>query len=106
MNRASRRSPGRNRSFGGNCDSASGDLTPLAYVATCLAGEGVVQYRGDEIPTAAAFEREGLRAIVLRPKEALAVMNGTAVMTGLGALAFRREDPIQPAFFNQLWLRQ
>ncbi|HWY14490.1 MAG TPA: aromatic amino acid ammonia-lyase [Rhizomicrobium sp.] len=71
---------------------ASGDLTPLAYVAACLAGESVVQYRGDEIPTAVAFEREGLRAIALRPKEALAVMNGTAVMTGLGAIAFRRAE--------------
>jgi histidine ammonia-lyase len=71
---------------------ASGDLTPLAYVAACLMGEGLVRYRGEEMSVAAAFEREGLRPIVFRPKEALAVMNGTAVMTGLAALAFKRAE--------------
>ncbi|HEX4081055.1 MAG TPA: aromatic amino acid ammonia-lyase [Rhizomicrobium sp.] len=71
---------------------ASGDLTPLSYVAACLAGESVVRYRGEEMPTMAAFEREGLSAIALRAKEALAVMNGTAVMTGLGVLAYMRAD--------------
>ena len=30
--------------------------------------------------------------LVLRPKEALALMNGTAVMTGLACLAFARAD--------------
>jgi histidine ammonia-lyase len=71
---------------------ASGDLTPLAYVAACLAGEGSVTYRGEVVEVSDAFAREGLKPIVLRPKEALAVMNGTAVMTGLGALAFKRAE--------------
>jgi histidine ammonia-lyase len=71
---------------------ASGDLTPLAYVAACLAGEGEVSHRGEVMPVSQAFAREGLKPIVLRPKEALAVMNGTAVMTGLGALAYKRAE--------------
>jgi histidine ammonia-lyase len=71
---------------------ASGDLTPLAYVAACLAGEGSVTYCGEVLPVGDAFAREGLKPIVLRPKEALAVMNGTAVMTGLAALAFKRAE--------------
>jgi histidine ammonia-lyase len=71
---------------------ASGDLTPLSYVAGCLAGEARVQYRGEEVEVTVAFAREGLKPIVLQPKEALAVMNGTAVMTGIGALAFLRAE--------------
>jgi len=71
---------------------ASGDLTPLSYVAAALAGESEVLYRGEVVETAAAFARERLKPIVLQPKEALAVMNGTAVMTGLGALAFKRTE--------------
>ena len=42
------------------------------------------------MPAAAALVRAGLKPLVLRPKEALAIMNGTAVMTGLGAIAFVR----------------
>jgi histidine ammonia-lyase len=71
---------------------ASGDLTPLSYVAAALAGEGLVKYGGELVPALNAFEREGLSAVVLRPKEALAVMNGTAAMTGLGVLAFQRAE--------------
>lgn len=71
---------------------ASGDLTPLSYVAAALAGEGEVLHRGEVGEVTAAFAREGLKPIVLQPKEALAVMNGTAVMTGLGALAFKRAE--------------
>ena len=71
---------------------ASGDLTPLAYVAACLAGEANVQFRGVSMASLQAFELEGLVPISLKPKEALAVMNGTAVMTGLGALAFKRAE--------------
>jgi histidine ammonia-lyase len=73
---------------------ASGDLTPLSYVAAALAGEGWVRYRGERLMSAEAFARAGLKPIALRPKEGLAVMNGTAVMTGLGALAFHRAEQL------------
>lgn len=69
---------------------ASGDLTPLSYVAAALAGERRVLARGREMPAADALAAAGLTPITLKPKEALAVMNGTAVMTGLAALAFVR----------------
>jgi histidine ammonia-lyase len=71
---------------------ASGDLTPLSYVAAALAGEAEVRFRGDSMPAARALAKAGLVPITLRPKEALAVMNGTAVMTGLGVLAFKRAE--------------
>jgi histidine ammonia-lyase len=69
---------------------ASGDLTPLSYVAGVLAGERQVRYRGKEMPALEALERAGLKPIRLKPKEALAIMNGTAVMTGLAVSVFQR----------------
>jgi histidine ammonia-lyase len=71
---------------------ASGDLTPLSYVAAALIGEGRVRFRGNEMDASEALALAGLAAHRFRPKEALAVMNGTAVMTGLGVLAFKRAE--------------
>jgi len=71
---------------------ASGDLTPLSYVAASLAGEGRVRFRNEEMEASEAFSSAGLKPIVLRPKEALAVMNGTAAMTGLAVFAIKRAE--------------
>lgn len=71
---------------------ASGDLTPLSYVAATLSGEREVLYRGER-RLACEVQRElGWEPLTLRPKEALALMNGTAVMTGLACLAYARAD--------------
>jgi histidine ammonia-lyase len=69
---------------------ASGDLTPLSYVAAALSGERVVRHDGAESDTEAVHAKLGWTPLTLRPKEALALMNGTAVMTGLACLAFDR----------------
>jgi histidine ammonia-lyase len=69
---------------------ASGDLTPLSYVAAVLCGEREVMVDGAVLSARQAFERRGLSALRLKPKEGLALMNGTAVMTGLACLAFER----------------
>lgn len=69
---------------------ASGDLTPLSYVAAVLCGEREVLHRGQHKPAATALAEAGLQPLRLRPKEALAIMNGTAVMTALACLAFER----------------
>jgi len=69
---------------------ASGDLTPLSYVAAALSGERVVRHAGVEADAGAAHATLGWTPLTLRPKEALALMNGTAVMTGLACLAFDR----------------
>lgn len=71
---------------------ASGDLTPLSYIAGAMVGEREVLFEGRKMGADAAFAECGLRPIRLRPKEALAVMNGTAVMTGLAALVFVRAE--------------
>jgi histidine ammonia-lyase len=71
---------------------ASGDLTPLSYIAGAFVGEREVLYRDRRMMASAAFAEASLQPITLRPKEGLAVMNGTAVMTGLAALAYVRAE--------------
>ncbi|MBP3985370.1 aromatic amino acid lyase [Pseudoxanthomonas helianthi] len=71
---------------------ASGDLTPLSYVAAVLCGEREVMYRGERRPAKDVLAEIGLAPLKLRPKEGLAIMNGTAVMTALACLAFERAD--------------
>lgn len=71
---------------------ASGDLTPLSYVAAALIGERDVLYQ-EQVRSASEVLRElGRVPLTLAPKEGLAVMNGTAVMTGLACLAFSRAE--------------
>ncbi len=71
---------------------ASGDLTPLSYVAATLVGERNVTYRGQTQPAMEALATAGLTPLTLAPKEGLAIMNGTAVMTALACLAWKRAD--------------
>lgn len=69
---------------------ASGDLTPLSYVAAVLCGEREVYYKGVRRKTAEIFAELDIKPLKLRPKEGLALMNGTAVMTALACLAYER----------------
>ena len=69
---------------------ASGDLTPLSYVAAVLIGEREAMLEGEVMPSAEAMKKAGIETIHLAPKEGLAIMNGTSVMTALGCLAFDR----------------
>ncbi|QLF95084.1 aromatic amino acid lyase [Pseudomonas sp. ABC1] len=71
---------------------ASGDLTPLSYIAATLSGEREVLYRGERCSAAQVHAELGWTPLTLRPKEALALMNGTAVMTALACLAYSRAD--------------
>jgi histidine ammonia-lyase len=66
---------------------ASGDLAPLAHLALPLVGEGECVFEGRRLPGAEALRAAGLRPLVLEPKEGLALINGTQLMTALGALA-------------------
>lgn len=67
---------------------ASGDLAPLSHLGLVLVGEGEADYEGERLPGGEALARAGLRPIALEAKEGLALINGTQVMTGIGALAF------------------
>lgn len=65
---------------------ASGDLVQLAHLALVLIGEGEVFYKGKRRPTAEVFQEEGIEPLKIQLREGLSLINGTSVMTGLGAV--------------------
>ena len=65
---------------------ASGDLIPSAYIGRALLGHGEVVFKGRTMTAKTALERARLQSLSLEPKEGLALINGTTVMTGIGAL--------------------
>ena len=69
---------------------ASGDLTPLSYIAAVVAGERDVYFRGEIRDAADVFAELGIEPLHLKAKEALAIMNGTSVMTAIACLAYQR----------------
>jgi histidine ammonia-lyase len=69
---------------------ASGDLTPLSYVAALLVGEREAWMGGEVVGAEDALARLELAPLALEPKESLAIMNGTSVMAALGCLAWAR----------------
>lgn len=73
---------------------ASGDLTPLAYYAATLIGEGEVFYQSKLHKTEELYKQLNIDPITLHAKEALALMNGTAVMTALACIAIKKASYI------------
>lgn len=62
---------------------ASGDLAPLAHLASTLIGVGELKVAGTIVPAAEGLKAAGLEPIVLRAKEGLALINGTQASTAL-----------------------
>ncbi len=71
---------------------ASGDLAPLAHLALPLVGRGQVELGDRVMPAALALEAVGLEPLTLGPKEGLALLNGTQLMSALGALLLADAD--------------
>lgn len=71
---------------------ASGDLTPLSYVAAVIMGERKVYYKGKIVPAKKAFKAENIKPLLIEAKEGLAIMNGTSVMTAVAALAWKKAE--------------
>ena len=65
---------------------ASGDLVPLSHMVLCMIGEGQAEYKGETLSGAEAMRRAGVVPVTLAAKEGLALINGTQVMTAIGAL--------------------
>ncbi len=63
---------------------ASGDLVQLAHLALNLIGEGQVYYNNELVSTKKLFEEIDIKPFIIRLREALALINGTSVMTGIG----------------------
>ncbi|MCE1229519.1 MAG: histidine ammonia-lyase [Firmicutes bacterium] len=75
---------------------ASGDLAPLAHMALLLVGEGLAWSGSQHISSAEALNQAGLKPIQLQPKEGLALINGTQLITSLGNLAVARLSKLIP----------
>ena len=73
---------------------ASGDLAPLAHAALVLVGEGEATFEDKRMSGADALKRAGLKPLDLGPKEALALINGTPVMTAIGCLALHDAETL------------
>jgi phenylalanine ammonia-lyase len=67
---------------------ASGDLSPLAYIAGAILGlspDFLVEFEGQTLDSHTVLKRLGLEPLVLEPKEGLALNNGTTASTGVAA---------------------
>jgi histidine ammonia-lyase len=62
---------------------ASGDLTPLSYIAAVIAGEREVYYQGKIQSAKEVYETLNIEPYEFKPKEALAIMNGTTIMSAI-----------------------
>ena len=65
---------------------ASGDLAPLAHMTLPLIGLGEAFYQGEFLSGGEAMARAGIAPVELAAKEGLALINGTQVMTAIGAI--------------------
>lgn len=63
---------------------ASGDLVQLAHIALTLIGEGFVFYKGEKRPAGEVLKEVGLTPLVMHVRDGLSIVNGTAVMSGIG----------------------
>jgi histidine ammonia-lyase len=65
---------------------ASGDLAPLSHMVLPMIGLGLAEYMGTVMAGEKAMKLAGIPVIKLTSKEGLALINGTQVMTAVGAL--------------------
>ena len=69
---------------------ASGDLTPLSYIAAVIAGDRECYYNDEIRSTEDVYKELGIEPYVFKPKEALAIMNGTASMSSIAIDSIER----------------
>lgn len=76
---------------------ACGDLAPMSQIALLMMGEGEAFYRGQRLPGGKALEMAGIPVPGLKARDGLATINGSNVLTGIGALA---------VYDAERWLKQ
>ncbi len=65
---------------------ASGDLAPMAAIGLVLTGKGEVFYKNRNMSAQKALRLAHIGTLQLRPKEGLALINGTQFSTGISGL--------------------
>ncbi|MEM9760972.1 MAG: aromatic amino acid ammonia-lyase [Pseudomonadota bacterium] len=72
---------------------ASGDLTPMAHVALALMGEGAfITESGERLSGADGLATIGIQPLSPSARDGLALVNGTAAMTGIAVLNHARAE--------------
>ncbi len=66
---------------------SSGDLAPLSHMVLVMMGEGEAYYNGYLMTGEEAMSKAGIKPVRLTSKEGLALINGTQVLTAVGAIA-------------------
>ena len=66
---------------------SSGDLAPLSHMVLVLMGEGEAYYENKLMSGREAMALAGIKPVRLTSKEGLALINGTQVLTAVGAIA-------------------
>lgn len=78
----------------GGSVGSSGDLAPLAHLASVLIGEGEAFFEGRLCGGKEALEKAGLTPIRLAPKEGLSLCNGTQQMAAMGSLLLFKAEAL------------
>jgi len=65
---------------------ASGDLIPLAHISLVMIGEGEACVNGARMRGKEAMDLAGITPLRLKTKEGIALINGTQLMSAIGAL--------------------
>ncbi len=73
---------------------ASGDLTPMSYIAATLIGDREVFYKDQQMSALEAMQQADIAPYTFKAKEPLAIMNGTSTMTGIALLAIQQAEQI------------
>ncbi|MBI4098809.1 MAG: histidine ammonia-lyase [Candidatus Magasanikbacteria bacterium] len=73
---------------------ASGDLAPLSHMSLVMLGLGEAFVDGKRVPATQALARANLAPVTLSSKEGLALINGTAMMAGIGSLNLHRAEQL------------
>ena len=71
--------------------SACGDLAPMSQVALALIGEGDAFYKGERMSATDAMNVAGIPIIEFKERDGLAVINGSNVIAGWGAVMLNNE---------------
>ena len=76
---------------------ACGDLAPMSQIALLMMGEGEAFFEGERHSGKEALERAGIPIPGLMARDGLATINGSNMLTGIGALA---------VYDSERWIKQ
>ena len=84
---------------------ASGDLIPLAYLAAVIQGKGQLHSKNGFVETAQVLKENGIAPYTLKPKEGLALVNGTSTMAGLALINLNHAEVLtRLSILSTAWL--